>query len=201
MELTIKRLSPELGTTYCDFLSGVDFSQTPHWASCFCRFYHLNCSQQEWMARTLEQNRAEALREIEEGNLHGYLAFDGDTCVGWCNASDVGQLVRLREYTDELCSGKRVGCTICYVIHPDYRNQGVARMLLHRAIEDFRAAGYEAMLALPVEAENEKQKRYRGTLHMYQQEGYQELQTIDQLHIMWLKLSENETCHPNLAMS
>ena len=188
MELTIRPLSPALGETYCDFLSGVDFSQTPHWASCFCRFYHLTCSQQEWMARTLEENRAEALREIETGNMRGYLAFDGETCVGWCNASDVDQLVRLHEDTDELCSGKRVGCTICFVIHPNYRGKGVARQMLHRAIEDFRLSGYEAMLALPVEAENAGQRRYRGTLHMYQDEGYRELQAIDQLHIMWLDL-------------
>lgn len=188
MQITIKQLTPELGQTFCDYLSGLDFQQTPHWASCFCRFYHLTCPQQEWMARTLEQNRAEALEEIEAGHMRGYLAFDGDTCVGWCNASDVENLVRLREYTDELCHGKRVGCTICYVIHPDYRGQEIARKLLERAISDFRSAGYEAMLALPVETQTAQQKRYRGTLHMYQQAGYEELQTIDQLHIMWLRL-------------
>ena len=188
MELTIQRLTPALGQTFCDYLSSLNFAQTPHWASCFCRFYHLTCPQQEWMACTLEENRAEALEQIEAGSMRGYLAFDGETCVGWCNASDVEQLVRLHEYTDELCRGKRVGCTICYVIHPDYRGKGLARQLLQRAISDFKAEGYEAMLALPVESDDAKQKRYRGTLHMYQQAGYEELQSIDQLHIMWLGL-------------
>jgi hypothetical protein len=44
------------------------------------------------------------------------------------------------------------------------------------------------MLALPVEAPGAEQRRYRGTLHMFQQAGYKEVQTIDQLHVMWLDL-------------
>ena len=188
MQLSIRPLSPALARTFCDFLSGLDFAATPHWASCFCRYYHLTCTQQEWMSRTLEQNRAEALREIEAGNMRGYLAFDQETCVGWCNASNLQDLPRLQEDTAELCRGKRVGCTICYVIHPNYRGSGVARQLLSRAISDFRAEGYDAMLALPYEAENAQQKRYRGTLHMYQEAGYQELSSEGPLHVMWLNL-------------
>ena len=98
------------------------------------------------------------------------------------------QYPRLTEYTEELCRGKRVGCTICFVIHTGHRGKGVAREMLAQAIADYRAAGYDAMLALPVEAPGTEQRRYRGTLHMYQQAGYQELKAIDQLHVMWLDL-------------
>jgi len=188
MPLEIKPLTPALAETFCDYLTHLDFSQTPHWSSCFCRFYHTTCSQMEWMRRTADQNRAEALDEIAAGNMKGYLAFDQGVCVGWCNANDVEQYPRLTEYTEELCRGKRVGCTICFVIHPDHRGKGVAREMLARAIADFRAAGYDAMLALPVEAPGAEQRRYRGTLHMYQQAGYKEVQSIDQLHVMWLDL-------------
>ena len=60
--------------------------------------------------------------------------------------------------------------------------------MLAYSIADFRAAGYDAMLALPVEAPGAEQRRYRGTLHMFEQAGYKEVQTIDQLHVMWLDL-------------
>lgn len=192
MALTIQMLSPALSQTFCDYLTHLDFSQTPHWASCFCRFYQSTCTQQEWMARTAEENRAEALREIEAGRMRGYLAFEGDTCIGWCNANDILQFPRLREDTEALCRGKRVGCTICYVIHPDYREKGIARQLLNRAVEDFRAEGYDAMLALPIETQSARQRRYRGTLHMYQEAGYQEVSSIDSLHVMWLPLKTGE---------
>lgn len=188
MPLEILPLSPALADVFCDYLTRLDFSATPHWSSCFCRFYHTTCTQQEWMNRTAEENRAEAKAEIAAGNMRGYLAFDAGLCVGWCNANDVAQYPRLAEYTDEMCRGKRVACTICYVIHPGYRGKGVARDMLARAISDYRAEGYDAMLALPVEAPGAEQRRYRGTLHMYQEAGYQELQAIDQLHVMWLDL-------------
>ncbi len=188
MALIIRQLTPALSQTFCDYLTQLDFSATPHWASCFCRFYHTTCSQQEWMARTADENRTEALREIEAGNMRGYLAFEEDICVGWCNANDVTQFPRLREDMEALYRGKRVGSTVCYVIHPAHRGKGIARQLLARAIEDFRASGYDAMLALPIETDSARQRRYRGTLHMYQEAGYQEIQTIDHLHVMWLEL-------------
>jgi len=192
MPLNIQPLSPALAETFCDYLTNLDFAATPHWAACFCRFYQTTCTQQEWMERTADVNRAEAMREIEAGNMRGYLAFEGDVCIGWLNANDVTHYPRLTEYTEELSRGKRIGCTICFVIHPDYRGKGVAREMLARAIADFRAAGYDAMLAIPVESPGAEQRRYRGTLHMYQQAGYTEMQTIDQLHIMWLELQTGD---------
>ena len=76
MPLEIKPLTPALAETFCDYLTHLDFTPTPHWASCFCRFYHTTCSQMEWMRRTAERNRAEALDEIAAGNMKGFLAFE-----------------------------------------------------------------------------------------------------------------------------
>jgi GNAT superfamily N-acetyltransferase len=188
MAYVIKPLTPALAIQFADYLSGVDFSETPHWASCFCRFYHTTCSTQEWMERTLEQNRSEAMREIAAGNKHGYLAFENDACVGWCNACDIGNLPRLADENEQYCRGKRVGCTICFLIHPEHRGRGLARQILSRAVEDFRAAGYDAMIALPVESPGAEKRRYRGTLHMYEEAGYRTLEVDDRLHVMWLDL-------------
>ena len=188
MEYDIQPLSPALADTFSNYLSNLDFSGTPHWASCFCRFYQTTCSLEEWKVRPLEQNRAEALAEISAGNMRGYLAFSGEACVGWCNANNITLLPRIYSDFEALCRGKRVGCTICYVIHPAHRGQGLARQLLARAIADFRANGYEALLALPIEAPGAEQRRYRGTLHMYQQAGFRELETVDAMHVMWLDL-------------
>ncbi len=192
MDYVIKALTPELATAFSDYLSGLDFSETPHWSSCFCRFYYTNCSNQEWINRTLETNRNEALEEITAGRMRGYLAYDGETCVGWCSANNVDHFPRIVEDLTEFCSGRRVGCTICYVIHPDYRGRGIARQLLNRAIHDFRADGFDAMIALPIESPGAEQRRYRGTLHMYQQAGYREIHTDGNLHVMWLELKNNE---------
>lgn len=192
MAYEIQPLTPALADTFSEYLSGLDFSATPHWASCFCRFYHTTCPAEEWRVRTAEVNRADALREIAAGNMRGYLAFEGSACVGWCNANDIAGLPRLRDDTEPFCRGKRVGCTICFVIHPNHRGRGLARQMLSRAIEDFRSAGYDAMIALPVESPGTEERRYRGTLHMYQEAGYREVQTEGRLHVMWLALERQE---------
>lgn len=188
MSYTILPLSPELAGTFADFLSNLDFKDTPHWASCFCRFYHLTCSAEEWRTRTLETNRSEALSEIAAGNMRGYLAFEDETCVGWCNANDLLNFPRLYPDFEELAGGKRVGCTICYVIHPAHRGRGLARQLLARAVEDFQKSGYHAVLALPADAPGVEQRRYRGTLRMYLEAGFTQLRADGNMHVMWLDL-------------
>ena len=60
MEYTIKPLNAELMNHFIDFFDSLSFDHVPEWASCFCRFYYTNYSQEEWQNRTGEQNRKEA---------------------------------------------------------------------------------------------------------------------------------------------
>lgn len=188
MEYTIKPLTPDLSPVFADYLGGLDFGHSPHWATCFCRFYHTNCSSADWQGRAGEENRTEAIAAIAAGTMEGLLAFDGDKCIGWCNANDVERFLRFEDDFDHLTKGKKVGCVICFVIHPAYRGRGVARSMLKEAVRVFKAKGYAAVLALPVESEAGSEKRYRGTLNMYRELGFQEAERHDNLHVMWLDL-------------
>ncbi|MGE5677909.1 MAG: GNAT family N-acetyltransferase [Pseudomonadota bacterium] len=187
MSSVIKRLSPELADTFVDYLSSLDFNHAPHWATCFCRFYHTDCSGEQWQSRTGDENRAEAVLQIKAGTMKGYLAFDGEKCIGWCNANDLLQYKRFGNDFDYITKGHKTGCVICYVIHPDYRRQGVARLLLRQAVEDFKAQGFDAVLALPVENAGEPEKLYRGTLNMYKELGFELIEKDGITDIMWLK--------------
>jgi hypothetical protein len=62
--------------------------------------------------------------------------------------------------------------------------------LLASAIEGFRQAGYDAAMALPIVKEGDPEKRYRGTLHMYEEAGYVEIERQDPLRILWLDLKK-----------
>ena len=83
--------------------------------------------------------------------MKGYLVFHEDKCIGWCNANEAGHFIRLEEKMKPIIKDQKVGCVICFVVHPQYRKQGVARMLLERAVKDFKLEGFEAVLALPLE--------------------------------------------------
>lgn len=187
MHYSIKPLSPELAMTFTEYLSNLDFGHAPHWATCFCRFYHTGCSGEEWQNRTGEENRLEALEEIKAGNMKGYLAFDGEKCIGWCNANHIGQYIRLENYVKHIVENQRIGCVICFVIHPEYRNQGVARLLLKQAVEDFKAQCFDGVLAIPVEINDAPEKLYRGTINMYREFGFEKLEQHDNASIMLLK--------------
>lgn len=192
MAYEVKQLSSELSTTFVEYLSNIDFEYEPHWATCFCRYYYLDCSTEEWKNRSGETNSNEALMEIQNGRMHGYLAFDGDKCIGWCNASDANHLSRIKNDLYSYCKDKKVGCTICFVIHPEYRGQGVARLILKKVISDFKDKGYEAMIALPFENRQAPQKQYRGTKNMYEQFGYKEIDHENTVSVMWLNLKDSK---------
>ena len=131
-------------------------------------------------------NKQESLEAIESGIMTGYLAFDGDTCIGWCNATDIRNLKRLIDEIEPYVKDEKIACTICYVVHPEHRRKGVATELLKRAIADFKEAGFDGMLALPTEVEGNKEREYRGSYRMYEKMGYVELGRLDGSRIMKL---------------
>ncbi|MBK1812144.1 GNAT family N-acetyltransferase [Clostridium sp. YIM B02505] len=188
MNYTIKPLSFELADTFVDYLGALDFNYAPHWATCFCTYYYNNCSSEQWMKRTGEENRTYALDKIKDGTMKGYLAFDGDKCIGWCNANDVHKFVRIEKDLEHIVKDNKVGSIICFVIHQEYRGQGIARLLLRRAVDDFKDQGFDAVITVPVENTETPEKQYRGALNMYKELGFKEVEKDGNTTVMWLDL-------------
>ena len=65
-DLKIKPLSPDMAEQFTSYLSEMDFSHADHWRFCYCQYYHLECSGEEWRERTAEQNKA--LAEERKGD-------------------------------------------------------------------------------------------------------------------------------------
>jgi GNAT superfamily N-acetyltransferase len=133
-------------------------------------FNHLQGGEAEWMARTAEQNRAEALRMIGEGILKGYLAYADGQVVGWCNANDKRAYPHFSRVGGD--DEAQVYAVTCFVIDPDRRRQGIARALLRRAISDAAAAGYDYLEAFPVEGGQTCASHYHGHPALLESEGF-----------------------------
>jgi GNAT superfamily N-acetyltransferase len=179
MSIEIRPVTPDLAQTFIDYMSGDMFAHSPNWSGCFCRFYHTDFDMDTWIARAPEMNKTDALTAIQAGNMKGYLAFDGDKCVGWCNANTLSAYKRMRAMWPENEDPDQLGATLCFVIHPDYRGKGLARKMLSTAVEGFKSAGMRGVLAFPVKSETEPMKNYRGTLNMYLELGYKDLGLVD----------------------
>ena len=158
MELTIRPLGPQNASHYLNFLETIDFHHAPDWSGCFCRFYHTTCSDQEWKARSAMTNRQEALEAIQHGSMKGFLAYHDDQVVGWINANAIESYVRLTQDIKPYIAHPKTGGIMCFVIHPQYRRQGIAKALLKAAVDQFKHDGYGAVLAYPFENLNSPEK-------------------------------------------
>jgi GNAT superfamily N-acetyltransferase len=184
MNLTIHPLGPENASLYIDYLENLDFHHAPDWSGCFCRFYHNDCSNEVWMKRTAAENKAEALFSIQDGSMKGFLAFNKDQVIGWVNANTVDRYPRLKGFVEAYVSSPKTACIVCFVIHPEYRRQGVARALLKRVIEHYRTEGYDAVLAFPFENKDEPEKAYRGSSSMYLELGFTIVESRNNMSVM-----------------
>lgn len=188
MSIEVRALCPELAETYAEFLSSKMFGHAPHWASCFCRYYHLSCSQEEWQARSAEANRAEAIEEIKAGRMKGYLAFDNERCIGWLNANDINAYPGVMAEAQKRMTIEGLALAICFVIAAEYRNQGVSKKLLTYAMDDLKSRGFSKLLVMPVDRPEKPETMYRGVKSSYEAMGFETIESDGPLHIMLKKL-------------
>jgi len=177
MHLTFQSLSEKNASIFIKYLDNMDFKHAPDWAGCFCRFYHTDCPDLQWKNRTPSENMDEALREIQEGHMKGFLAFSDGECVGWVNANKIEAYPRLKGSIENYINSKQTAGIVCFVIHPDYRGMGIARNLLKEAISQLKKQGYKSILAFPFSSPDAPQKAYHGTLKMYLENGFKVLES------------------------
>ncbi len=188
MSIEIRALSPVDAERFVGLFDAMSFEHAREWKTCYCRYYQTGCDFDAWIKRTGAENRADALDAIRAGTMHGYVAIEDDRCVGWVNAGDALDYVRLHDDLKGYVGSARIGLTICFVIEPAHRNRGLARKLLQAAIDGFRAQGYDAAIALPVDRPMADERRYRGTMNMYREAGYVEKERHEPVVVMRLDL-------------
>lgn len=128
---------------------------------CYCRYWHFEGERNAWLERCAfspEQNEAEMRQALAAGDpdSRGLVALtpDGEV-VGWMKLTPAGSMRKLydqRLYRGLPCfEGDRTGVfTIgCFLVHPSFRRQGVARALLAKAIEVAPSWGARVLEAFP----------------------------------------------------
>lgn len=179
MTIEIKALTPEMGEIFIDYVRNIDFSYAPHWQFCHCQYYHINCDTEVWRNRTSEQNETLALQNIRDGVMQGFLAFEEEKPVGWINANDWHNYALLED-DEELASFEgKSGLIVCFLIHPDYRKQGLAKRLLKSAVENFREKGYDRVIGRPFIWSQHPERQYHGIPTMYEELGFKKISEVN----------------------
>jgi len=113
---------------------------------------------------------------VQTGRVHGMLAFDGETPVGWCSFEPRASLPRLeRSPRFRGTSAEGVWFVGCFFIQRGWRHRGLAEVLLGKAIEVMEREGARAVEAVPKETRGHPQADaflFTGTYGMFEQLGF-----------------------------
>jgi ribosomal protein S18 acetylase RimI-like enzyme len=165
MEIKIKSLTPALIEDYLYFFDNMVFSENPHWDACYCFSFHFIGSNEDWVK---EKNRASVIEFIKEDKMKGYLAYDADKPVGWCNVNNRLNYQRLLKYYDLIDNETDKVCSIvCFLTHPDYRRQGISQKILEQICKDYSAQKYDYIEAYPGKGNLSCEKLYKGAMDLY----------------------------------
>jgi len=170
MNIEIKRLTKDRKDDYLFFFDRIIFDENPDRSKCYCYDYHFLGDVDTC---TREQSRSAVINLIEQNKLRGYLVFDNDQPIGWCNVNDRSNYQRLlRDYDyvdnpdDKVCS------IVCFLIHPDYRRQGIAQRILEKIITDYSNTDYDYFEAYPKKEASSCEGNFKGPLALYQRNGF-----------------------------
>lgn len=194
MEFRIERLSPDLAKDYFEFFDFKAFSDDSPFYPCYCNAFNMSKERinQEFNQKAEEYGggkegwkkalRESAERMVASGEIQGYLAYDKDSVVGWCNANERLNYYRTGEFDldhvpeDEAythCSGPgEIKAIVCFEIAPGYRGKGIASMLLNRICKDAKEEGYRYVEAYPVKDGGYMGMAFTGPLHLYEKYGF-----------------------------
>ena len=190
MNLTIKPLTPELTDDYFDFFDNRAFSDRKG-AFCYCTWFHFDCSIEEHYKHGQDAMRNQAMEYIADGKLNGYLAFADGVSVGFCNADDKENYIRIKkEISTNSDESQRIKSIVCFTIAPDFRGKGIASALLLKVIDDAKAEGYFAVESYPQLHDKHNPFDFAGPLHLYEKAGFIKVSEQDKTIIMRKELKQ-----------
>ncbi|MBO4784829.1 MAG: GNAT family N-acetyltransferase [Lachnospiraceae bacterium] len=184
-KITIKQLTPELNADYLDFFDNRAFTDNNPNGPCYCTSPNQdeeNIKQMvsEFKDFGIKQTLRKYAEEMLKKNMiHGYLAYDGDLSVGWCNAADIDSYAGfVPDFARENTCGKTISI-VCFEIAPEYRGKGIASAFIEKVCQDARLKGFVAVEGYAKLSDKQNEFDYQGPVHLYQKAGFIEVMRKD----------------------
>jgi GNAT superfamily N-acetyltransferase len=150
---------------------------------CWCQYWRASASEYGRLSKgqlrehQLAERRNTLRNQLERSTPPGVIAYLDDLIVGWCGFGPRYEMERLvRSRTIPAVDNRPVWAIVCFLVRSGYRRRGVARALLHGAIECARSHGAPTLEAYPVDPDGKRIDgtfAYVGTLPMFEQAGFQ----------------------------
>ena len=176
----IKKLTPELNADYLDFFDHRAFTDDNPNGPCYCTSPNQDAESIKRMVSEFasfgvkDTLRKYAVEMLNHNKIQGYLAYDGELSVGWCNAADIETYAGfVPEFARENTCGKTIAI-VCFEIAPEYRRMGIASAFIDRVCSDAKTNGYAAVEGYPKLSDQRNDFDYQGPLALYQKAGFAE---------------------------
>jgi GNAT superfamily N-acetyltransferase len=174
----IRRLNSLELAPFLEFMDGPAFKSQPQWQGCYCQFY-LNTKEENHDQNSVGAvNRQRACDRVNDGTMQGYLAYEGETVIGWMAANSFKNFVALPPMPESAAA------IICFVIEQEHQGKGVAKQLLEYAIQDLPNHGFSSLNAAPLATDEFQSWGYRGPKSMFEKAGFQPGPMVDDKHIL-----------------
>lgn len=179
--IIIKPLIPELNGDYLDFFDNRAFTDDNPNGPCYCTSPNQDEENIKRMVSEFkilgvkETVRKYAVEMLNENKIQGYLAYDGELSIGWCNAADMESYVGfVPEFARENICGKTVSI-VCFEIAPEYRGMGIASAFIDRVCNDAKSNGYIAVEGYAKLSDKRNDFDYQGPIRLYEKAGFVEV--------------------------
>ena len=179
MDIVIKKLGINLLDDWLYFFDNIAFTDNKHWSGCYCMCNHWDDQYKKKYNWEIEIekgvnsiSREIAIKLIKNCEMQGYLVYNNENVVGWCNANDknvykpiFGDLPWENSEKEE-----KIKSVLCFCISPQFRNKGIASLILQKICLDAGNDGYKYIEAYPFTKNEEN--NYQGPLNMYIKNGF-----------------------------
>ena len=176
--IVIKRLTYELKNDYLDFFDNRAFSDSNPNGPCYCTSPNQDEKTIKKMISEFESNgvkdtiRKYAVDMLDNGEISGYLAFDNDLSIGWCNAADIDSYKGfVPDFAKENKCGKTISI-VCFEIAPEYRGRGIALSFIEQVCQDAKRNGYVAVEGYAKITKQRDEYDFTGPMHLYEKAGF-----------------------------
>lgn len=171
MDVKICPLTPGMAGEFFRYFEESAFPPGDPRANCYCLESHL---RDEACYEEVFDRRMQAKELIDSGKMTGYLLFDGQRPVGWCNAGDKLGYEPVREdsrFFTTGCERGQIKIIYCMDIAGEYQGRGLASLLMERFLSDARAEGYLWAVGYPF-ADREYIYQYHGPARLWEKHGF-----------------------------
>lgn len=171
MRFTTKELTPELWPLLEHL-----FGSNGACGGCWCQAWRIEKGE-HWSDIKGMKAKARLRKGVRNGTVHGILAFDKKTPVGWCTFGPRDSFSRLNRAPTLQCSdSSHVWSLPCFFVPRAYRGKGVASALLSHALRAMKKRRVEIAEGYPTKPDKNgfyiASFSWTGTRSMFKNAGF-----------------------------